>query len=64
MGIYRPKQETPYPLEDACMPEADDYPKDDTQPETLDDTTPEHSKKENIDKIKYDSDDIIPPGVW
>ncbi|SEP87293.1 MULTISPECIES: hypothetical protein [Pseudomonas] len=46
------------------MPEADDYPKDDTQPETLDDTTPEHSKKENIDKIKYDSNDIIPPSVW
>jgi hypothetical protein len=42
----------------------DDYPKEDHPAETLDDDIPEHSKKENIDKIKYDSDDLIPPGVW
>ncbi|MFC6476812.1 hypothetical protein ACFQDN_09815 [Pseudomonas asuensis] len=37
------------------MPEADDYPKEDRQSETLDDKTPEHSKKEKHrqDQIRF-----------
>ncbi|TWI54827.1 hypothetical protein IQ22_01730 [Pseudomonas duriflava] len=47
------------------MTKPDDYPEDVPTPDDIQsDQIPEHSKKENLDKIKYDSEDIIPPGVW